>query len=298
MEKILYTLGYFDGVHLGHRALLDACCREAEKAGCLPGAVAFSGHPQTLTSGKSPRLISTAYERDRLLRQHLPGGVLLPLTFDEAMRGMPWNVFLEMLRERDAAGFVCGSDFRFGYQGQGDVQKLTDWCREKGLSAFAVPQVKLDGIRVSSTHIRALLEAGDMEAAARFLGHPYTLTGTVVTGKQLGRTIGVPTANLLWPGELCALPFGVYAAWAYTEEKACPAVVNIGTRPTVSGEGVTVESHLIDFSGDLYGKTLTLAFQKRLRQEEKFESLQQLKAQIQADMKSAKKVLKMVKSHP
>lgn len=281
-EKTVYALGYFDGVHLGHQALLNAC-RElaaAQKNRC--GAVTFSTHPQQLLTGKTIRLINTKEDRKKLLLQQV--NTVLELDFTERLMAMPWQDFIRMLvQEHGATGFVCGSDFRFGKGGEGCAAALKAFCEENVLACSVVEQQYVDGIRVSSTHIRKLLEAGDVVKANCFLGHGHMLTGQVVHGKQLGRTIGVPTANLYYPETLLKLPYGVYACRVQAEGKSYAAVTNIGVRPTVSGEGVTVESHLLDFAGDLYGKTIEISFLKFLRPEHKFADLSDLQKQIQKD---------------
>lgn len=280
-NKTIYALGYFDGVHLGHKALLDAC-RDAARD-CKSGAVTFLGHPQKLLSGNAVRLINTDDDRRFLLRNYVDTVEEFPFT--EKLMIMPWQDFLELLiREYNAAGFICGSDFRFGSRGEGTAELLEQYCKERNLSCCVVQQQILDGIRISSTHIRTLLEQGDIANANRFLGHAHILSGTVQSGKQLGRTIGFPTANFLYPEELLQLPLGVYACQAQVDGKSYNAITNIGTRPTVSGEGVWVESHLLNFSGDLYGKNLTLAFLKFIRPEQKFSTLADLQKQIARDM--------------
>ena len=189
----------------------------------------------------------------------------------------------------DAVGFVCGSDFRFGCRGEGNAQKLQAFCRERRLDCAIVEQQLLENVRISSTCIRGLLEAGDLAGAAKFLGHPHTLTGTVTTGRQLGRTIGIPTANLPFPENVVALPYGVYACKAFTKAGAYLAVTNIGSRPTVGGHHVTVESWLLDFSGDLYGTEMTLEFHAFLRPERKFASLELLGAEIRKNAEQTRK---------
>jgi len=199
MKKTIYALGVFDGVHLGHQALLDACRRLANAASCRTGVVTFTTHPDALVFGKAPALINAITDRERLLRDYHMDTVI-PLPFDNAMRTMPWQVFLDMLLDKyQAAGLVCGHDFRFGNRGAGNAQLLAQACREKGIQCAVVPPQRLDGVLISSTHIRSLLETGEMETACRFLGHPHMLTGTVIPGRQLGRTIGIPTANLALP---------------------------------------------------------------------------------------------------
>lgn len=291
-EKYIYALGYFDGVHLGHKALLSACRELAENENCKCGAVTFLGHPEALLKGNPPGLINTACDRKKLLRQ-LHMDVVLELPFDKALMEMPWHGFLSMLMEKHgAAGFICGTDFRFGSGGQGTAQLLQQFCCEHNLSCYLVGQQTLDGVRISSTHIRGLLEKGKIHDANRFLGHPHLLTGTVQYGKQLGRTIGIPTANLCYPEELLMLPHGVYACRVQVDGTTYTALTNVGTRPTVSGKGITVESYLLAYSGDLYGKTAEVFFYDFIRPEHKFSDLSQLKAQIEKDKIIAKNIFK------
>lgn len=286
MKKI-YALGFFDGVHLGHRALLDACWYLAKATGCTPAAVTFDPHPSALTTGKAPLLINTVAERQRLM---LPVHDVLVLPFDAQRRDQPWQDFLEELIARDAAGFVCGDDFRFGCRGQGTAALLDQFCRERKLAFRMIPQQLLDGTRISSTHIRQLIENGEMAQAVRFLGHPHILSGKVIRGQQLGRTIGIPTANLALPSQVVCPKFGVYACKAIVAGKEYLAVTNVGMRPTVGGDHITVEPWLLDFEGDLYGKALTLAFYDFLRPEQKFASLEELKAEIQKNALQTRKL--------
>lgn len=284
--KTIYALGYFDGVHVGHRALLSACRDMAKEENCRSGVVTFLGHPDTLLQGKNPGLINTPEDRKNLLRQYGAEQVV-ELPFDRVLMETPWQDFLKMLIDRyGAAGFVCGRDFRFGSGGAGTAELLQQFCREQGILCHLVEQQSLLGIRISSTHIRKLLEQGNLPQAAAFSGHVHILSGTVVPGKKLGRTIGVPTANLAYPEELLKLPYGVYACQVETDGTVYTAVTNVGTRPTVSGTGVTVESWLPDFSGDLYGRKITVSFLKYIRPEKKFGDLDSLKKQIEQDRAS------------
>ncbi len=276
----IFALGFFDGVHLGHQALLTACRELAGKTGCTPGVITFDAHPDTLVLGSAPGLINTRQDRETLLRQF---GMerIVTLPFDRAMMEMPWRSFFSRITsEYAAAGIVCGSDFRFGHRGEGTAALLQAACEEAGLPCAVVPEQTVDGIRVSSTHIRSLLEAGDVASAADFLGHPHILSGTVISGRGLGHTIGIPTANLALPEELLVPKLGVYACLAHVDGKKYPAVTNIGTRPTVSGHHITVEPWILDFDGNLYGRELTLEFRKFLRPEQKFPDLAALKAEI------------------
>lgn len=288
-EKTIYALGFFDGVHLGHQALLAQCRRLAEETGCKAAAVTFSSHPDTLVMGRTPALINTIEDRVRLLRQSGMDDVVV-LPFDKNMMACPWENFLQLLVESyGAAGLVCGHDFRFGHKGMGNAQRLSDYCRKNNMPCAVVPEQTLEGITVSSTHIRGLLEAGDLIHANRFLGHPHILSGEVISGRKLGRTLGIPTANLSIPEGTVKLPFGVYACKAIADGKELLAVTNIGNRPTVGGHRITVEPWLLDFSGDLYGKELTLSFHAFLRAEQKFPDLSALKAEIQKNAAETRK---------
>ena len=279
-DKTIFALGFFDGVHLGHQALLKACRELATELDCKAGVVTFFGHPDELVTGKKTVLINTYQDRRRLLKAYGMETVV-ELPFNENLMKLPWQDFYQLLRTQyGAAGLVCGEDFRFGFRGQGNAALLKEVCAADGIPCAVIPQQMLDGIAVSSTHIRSLLEQGEIEDAETFLGHKHIFTGTVVKGQQLGRRLGTPTANLSLPEELLCLPFGVYICRAKGEGIDCPAVTNIGIRPTVEGKTVTVEPWLLDYEGDLYGKELTLEFCRYLRPERKFPSLAELQAEI------------------
>ena len=281
MNKTIYALGFFDGVHIGHAALLAQCRRIAAEAGCDAGVVTFASHPDTLVLGHTPRLINTPADREKLLRERFSMDSVVTLPFDEKMHTMPWADFLNLLLEElSAAGFVCGEDFRFGYRGEGSAQTLADFCQARSLPWAVVPDQTMDGVRVSSTYIRSQIECGDMATAVRFLGHPHILTGQVVHGHQLGRRLGIPTANLRLPEGLAEPKFGVYICRAVVNGQSYPAVTNVGTRPTVNGRDVTVEPWILDYTGDLYGAEITLEFYRFLRPERKFADLEALKAEI------------------
>lgn len=289
MEKTIFALGFFDGVHLGHQALLREAVRLANELGVTPGAVTFSAHPDALVSGAAPKLLNTPEDRNGLLRAYGMENIL-ELPFDEEVKNTHWASFLSQLTMAGAVGFVCGDDFRFGSGGLGTPKKLEAFCKKRGLHYAIVPQQQIDGVRVSSTHIRTLLEQGEMEQVNRFMGHPYLLTGEVVKGRGLGHTIGIPTANVLIPEGLAVPKLGVYAGVTVLEGTVYRTVTNIGSRPTVGGHQVRMESWVLDFEGDLYGKPITLALLKFLRPEKKFESLEELKAQILQDAQQVREM--------
>lgn len=291
-KKCVYALGFFDGVHIGHGQLLTACRELADELGVDAGVVTFSTHPDALVSGRTPGLINTLEDRDRLLRENYRIDRVVSLPFDRDMMETPWqDFFRRLLEEFFAVGIVCGDDFRFGHRGQGNGEKLLCACREAEIPCVVVPQMSLGGLRVSSTYIRNLIEMGLMEHAIHFLGHPHTLTGKVVHGHQLGRRLGFPTANMLLPESLAVPKFGVYACRCLVDGVRYPAVTNVGTRPTVAGVGVTIETWILGYEGDLYDREITLEFFKFLRPEIKFPSLTDLQAAVRADAEKTKEIL-------
>lgn len=281
-EKRIYALGFFDGVHIGHQALLQACHTLALQMGCKTAAITFDAHPKSLFTDQPPALITSAWDRQNLLRQYGMEHIhCFPVT--KEVMSTPWETFLEQLVEHGAVGFVCGDDFHFGHRGEGNTQKLQEFCTRHRLPCIIVPEQTLKGQRVSSSLIRRLIEAGEMESATKFLGHPHILTGVVLHGQKLGRKLGVPTANLVIPAGVVVPKFGVYACKANIDEKSYPAVANVGIRPTVSGSGITVEPWILGFEGDLYGCRIQLEFYRFLRPETKFDSLTALQQQIHED---------------
>lgn len=289
MQKYLFALGFFDGVHLGHQVLLKECCRLAQQTGAIPAAITFQDHPQTLFTDNPPPLINTLSDRKVLMQQF---GIqyihVFPVT--KEVMSTTWQDFLAELMAEGAAGFVCGADFRFGHRGEGTAEKLLAFCQQKKIPCTIVPQQILDHIRISSTYIRSQIESGDMATAVRYLGHPHILTGEVVPGKQLGRKLGIPTANLRLPEKIAIPKFGVYACRAIADGGCYPAVTNVGIRPTVSGTGITVEPWILHYSGDLYGQQIRLEFHYFIRPEQKFSSLEELKAAIHRDAEKAEVV--------
>ena len=295
-EKTIFALGFFDGVHLGHQALLKACRMLADEIGCKAGVVTFTSHPDTLTAGFTPPLINTPDDRKKLLQQfHMD--TIWELPFDNALMQTPWQDFFQMLLEKGAAGLVCGEDYRFGSKGAGNAYLLSAACRDAGIPCRVIPQMSLNGTVISSSHIRSLLEAGKMEEAETFLGHPHILSGTVVSGRRIGRNLGIPTANLSLPAGTVNLPHGVYACRVWAEGESHIAVTNIGSRPTVGGHHVTVEPWLLDFEGDLYGKELTLELLRFLRPEKTFATLPELKAEIQENARQTREYFAKVKKN-
>ena len=289
--KRVIALGFFDGVHIGHAALLNKTRQRAEELNAVPSVLSFDVHPDTLVFHKDVPLINSAIGREDLIRREFGIENVVFLHFSEHTMRIPWREFIDsIVQELSICHIVVGHDFCFGYRGEGTVKRLAEYCAENGLGCDVIPPVMLDGQIVSSTHIRELIEAGDMEEARRWLGHPHTLSDTVHSGYHLGRKLGTPTINMFFPDGVLVPRHGVYAAKVYLEGGGSHiAVTNVGVRPTVSDEKrVSVESHLLDYSGNLYGRQARVEFYSFLRPEQKFESFEALSEQIRRDAENAR----------
>jgi riboflavin kinase/FMN adenylyltransferase len=287
------TIGNFDGVHLGHRALVDRTVERARTLDLRPVALTFDPHPTAvLRPDAVPLALQSLDERVAMLRT-LGIDHVEVVRFDaELAARTPEEFVTDILAARlDARSVVVGENFRFGRGAAGDVAMLARLGGTLGFDVDAVTLVGGDGAAWSSSALRGLLAAGDLDGVAAGLGRPFSLTGEVVHGAGRGRTIGVPTANVaIAPGR--ALPAdGVYACVATAGEGRWPAVVNIGVRPTFDGVGRTVEAHLLDADVDLYGRPLTLTFVARIRGEQRFDGPEALVARIRTDIAEAREAL-------
>lgn len=290
-RKRVIALGFFDGVHLGHGALLRRVTERAKELNAISAAVTFDSHPKTIIQGHGAPLLTTPSDRMDLMRRLYDIQEIIVARFDSDLMHMDWREFVAdyLVTQNDAIHLVAGHDFRFGYMGQGNSQRLQQLCAELGIGCDIIPSVSFDEITVSSTYIRTLVAQGEMERATQFLGHPFCLTEQVRHGKKLGSRLGFPTVNLHIPTG-CVIPsFGVYAARLWVDGESFAAATNVGVRPTVDDDGaVTVEGTLLDFNGSLYGKTVRMDFYKRLRPEQKFESLDALRTQVMCDIEAVR----------
>jgi riboflavin kinase/FMN adenylyltransferase len=297
------SVGVFDGVHLGHQAILRGNVVRAKEISAQPAVVTFRQHPKSVLLGRAPRTLTSLEHRLELFRR---AGIehTLVLTFDDELRQITARDFVDdvLVSGLRARKFVLGFDSKFGKDRQGTPEYL----KSLGLDVEIAPKVKIGGRPVSSTAIREAVELGDLAQAARMLGRPVTVYGDVVAGDRIGRELGFPTANLDLHHELHPPP-GVYAGYARHADEAgprsddraasaqrIPAVVNIGFRPTLGApppDAPRVEVHLIDFEGDLYGKAIELEFVAFLRAEQRFADLAALRDRIAADVESARRLL-------
>ena len=278
------ALGFFDGVHVGHGALLRRVTEVARATGCIPAAVTFDSHPEVYTEGHSVPLINSLEDRVGLMRRRYGIEDVMVIPFDDRMRHMPWQDFLTrvLLGEYQAAHLVAGHDYHFGYRGEGTPERLKEACAHLGVGCDIIGQVSLDGVPVSSTYIRGLLTEGNLARANEFLGHPHVLTHRVEHGNRLGSRLGFPTVNLAFQPGVLVPAHGVYACRVFLEDgRDFPAVTNIGRRPTVGREErLTVEGYILDFSGDLYGQAVRMEFHHFLRPERRFPSFDALTAEV------------------
>lgn len=284
------ALGFFDGVHLGHQALLRRTVERAEERGLIPAVFTFDRSPREFVTGVPVPLLTTAEARRAAVEALFPIHEIIVAPFDEHMMTMPWVDFVLELAQKYRAGWlVAGHDFRFGHKNSGSAALLKERAQLLGLGCDIIPAVEMDGITVSSTHIRSLLEKGEAEAAARFLGRPFAIAGPVRHGKRIGTSqLGRPTVNLVPDSRQLVPAFGVYAARAAVGGRSYPAVTNVGVRPTVDTDGgVTVESHLLTGAPELYGAECRVEFLSMLRPERRFGSIDALREQIARDAEAA-----------
>jgi riboflavin kinase/FMN adenylyltransferase len=286
------ALGTFDGVHRGHQALLREAVHRAEERGVVCAALTFDPHPlQVIAPPPEAFLLTTLEERLELLAASGPAATYI-IHFDEVFRRMGAEDWVDLLQARvRMAEVVCGANYTFGRDRGGNVERLRPLAAAHGFAVHVAPQVHVGGTLVSSTLIRRLLRSGEVQEAARFLGRWYVVEGTVERGDARGRALGFPTANLALPDDKLIPAAGIYAAFAVTEAQQYQAAVSIGTRPTFGPGALTVEAYLLDFNGDLYGRTLALRFVQRLREEIAFTSEAALVRQIEDDVAETRRIL-------
>jgi len=284
------TIGNFDGVHLGHQAVLRRL-KEGARALRVP-AVVMLFEPQPLEHFRpeaAPARLMRLREKLTALREQGVDRVLC-VRFDARFAGLSAEAFMErVLRDRLGARLVLvGEDFRFGAGRRGDIELLRAAGPALGFAVETAPTFALDGERVSSTRVRAALAAGELETAARLLGRPYRICGRVAHGDKLGRTLGVPTANIRLFRRRAPLHGIFVVELEGMEPRALPGVASVGTRPTVDGTTLLLEVHLLDFDRDIYGAQVAVEFRRRLRDERRFESLEALRAQMRRDIEQAR----------
>jgi len=292
-KDTMISVGVFDGVHLGHQRLLTHLRDEARNKNLLSCVVTFKSHPEVILGGANKLLwLSDLETRTELIRS-LGIDIVIALPFSAELARLTARRFVELLKEHlRMRGLIVGPDFALGRDREGDAEKLRLLGKEMNFSVEVIPVVVIDGLVVSSSTIREALAEGDMKKVEKLIGRFFSLTGKVVTGDRRGRSLGFPTANLdLRPDQ--ALPAdGIYATITHTDDNSLPSVTNIGIRPTFDEKKRLVETYILDFQGDLLGQKITVDLVDRLRDEKRFDTVDELKAQITKDVEQSRKILK------
>lgn len=288
-RKTVLALGFFDGIHVGHAELVNMAKRRAAEIGAAPAVMTFDTHPDTLIKKVPVPLINSPEDRVYILRRFFGVENVYFLHFSENTMRMHWCDFLDdIVRTYDVCHFVVGHDFTFGFKGEGNAEKLGEYCAEYGFGCDIIPAVRRGGEIVSSTLIRSLLTEGRIEQANELLGHPHILSDNVRTGHRLGRTLDAPTINMLIPEGVLVPKLGVYAAKAHLADGEHLAVTNIGCRPTFGGDRITVETNILDYRRDLYGERVCIEFCSYIRPERKFDLPELLMEQIRQDIEKTR----------
>lgn len=280
-KNLSLALGFFDGVHIGHKAVIKSAVNYAKQHNSKSAVITFQEHPCCYFWGVNPKYILTRKEREKQI-EALGIDYLYELNFEE-ISGLTAQDYLKdvLINNFTPISISTGWNHNFGCKKSGDVKFLRENSKKYGYEYFEIPAVKVDNMVVSSTKIRSFLSQGNLENVNLMLGRNFAISQEVVKGDQIGRTIGFRTANLAYPSELIELPYGVYTV----QTQYGKGIANFGVRPTVFGSHAILEVHILDFEKDIYGEILDVQFLKMLRKERKFASLEELKKQIQIDIK-------------
>ena len=293
-QPTVLTIGTFDGVHLGHQKIIERVVATARQEGLLATIFTFFPHPRMVVQhDKSLKLIHTLEEKKQLL-QRLGVDLLVVQPFNEAFAQLTAEEFVStiLVQRFNVKKVIIGYDHRFGRNRTANIDDMRLFGEKYGFAVEEISVQEVDEVSVSSTKIREALNKGDVTTAEHYLGTPYSLTGTVVHGLKLGRTLGYPTANIQVTEDYKLIPKdGVYAVYSYIGERKVYGMMSIGKNPTIEGKGASIEVYFFDFNGDLYDRELTIYFVKYLREERKFSSVALLKKQLQDDETTARKAI-------
>ncbi len=285
-NRTAVALGNFDGMHVGHMAVLEAA-KSFESEGLLPVAVLFDEHSLKAITGKAPAMLMTVTERNRIINEN--GLRIETLVFNE-IRDLSPSDFVEkiLVGRLGAAAVCCGYNYRFGKGASGTAQTMSEICGRLGLKCRVSGEVDVDRCAVSSTKIRGFIENGEIEKANKMLGRPFGFSSRVIDGDKRGRVLGFPTINQIIPEELAMPRFGVYQSVVTVNGEKYKGVTNVGRRPTVGTEKILSETHILDFDRDIYGENVDVRLIKFIRPEKKFSSFDELARQIKSDAKEVR----------
>ena len=291
-KDILLTIGVFDGVHLGHKYLISQLTEHARQQNLLSGVVTFRQHPQEILSPQTKLPFLTDLTRRANLLKNEGVEAIITLSFTRELAQLSARQFVSLLKKYlRMRGIVIGPDFALGRNREGSTNTLRALGQDMNFSVTVIPPIMVNGEVVSSTAIRKALADGDMKRVVNLTGRPFSLHGRVITGSGRGIGLGFPTANLDVDSEQALPAEGVYATWAYIDDKAYQSMTNIGKRPTFGGSEPTVEVYVINYHSDLYGCELKIDIIDRLRDEKQFDTVEELKKQITEDVKQGRTIL-------
>lgn len=288
-DGTVVALGNFDGLHVAHMTIIRNGIQYAKEHGLKSGVLLFDENTKGVTQGKI-ELITPNEAKLELLEREKADFVFMEKFDKEFMKKTPEEFVLYLVNNLHVKAVCVGYDYSFGFKAQGDVEMLKKFGEKYGFKVFVTDVIKIDGRVVASTYIRQVIKSGEMEEAERFLGRRYCIEGNVVKGLQNGRKMGIPTANVDYDINMALPKAGVYAGITYVSGKRLKSVINVGKNPTFGAEKLTVESHILDFDEDIYGEYIRVSFAKRLRGDIKFNSMEELKNQIQNDIEVTSKM--------
>ena len=293
-QPTVLTIGTFDGVHLGHQKIVERVVTTARQEGLLATVFTFFPHPRMVVQhDKGLKLIHTLEEKKQLLQQ-LGVDLLVVQPFNEAFAQLTAEEFVStiLVEHLNVKKVIIGYDHRFGRNRTANIDDMRLFGKKYGFAVEEISVQEVDEVSVSSTKIREALNKGDVTTAEHYLGTPYSLTGRVVHGLKLGRTLGYPTANIQVTENYKLIPKdGVYAVYSYIDGRKVYGMMSIGKNPTIEGKGASIEVYFFDFNGDLYDQKLTIEFVQYLREEQKFATIDLLKKQLQDDETAARKAI-------
>lgn len=282
-DGTVVALGNFDGLHVAHMTIIRNGIQYAKEHCLKSGVLLFDENTKGITQGKI-ELITPNEAKLELLEREKTDFVFMEKFDKEFMKKSPEEFVLYLVNNLHVKAVCVGYDYSFGFKAQGDVEMLRKFGEKYGFKVFVTDVIKIGGRIVASTYIRQVIKSGDMEEAERFLGRRYCIEGNVVEGEQNGRKMGIPTANVDYDINMALPKAGVYAGITYVNGRRLKSVINVGNNPTFGAEKLTVESHILDFDEDIYGEYIRVSFAKRLRGDIKFDSMEELKNQIQNDI--------------
>ncbi|MGP1441154.1 MAG: bifunctional riboflavin kinase/FAD synthetase [Anaerovoracaceae bacterium] len=295
IERTVVALGNFDGIHMGHRALITEAVRISAERGLKSAIFTFSNHPKNVMSGETV-VKNILYEDEKVaLIEELGIDYMFSPDFDETMMHIsPEDFAGKLLRDKFKADIaICGFNFSYGYKAAGNAESLCEFGRKMGFETVVKEPVTVDGEIVSSTLIRKKITSGDVESAAMLMGRNYAIRGVVVYGNQLGRTIGFPTCNITIDDSMVSPANGVYVTYCHVDGKRRNSVTNVGNKPTIGNYSKNIETNILDFDENIYGSDVRIEFLKLMRTEEKFKGIEELQSQLRKDVKFARKYHKL-----